>query len=395
MRIAQERDGETVVLSLEGRLDREWAEHLARHLALLLQAGVRSAVVGCAGLEYVGTHGIRVLRDAREEFALLRGRFQVRDIAPHLRQVLAAAGWDDAEVPAGASGGVSRQSAWYARSSWDMAAAVQAVVLDQSASVTCHVLEEPAPVHIDEATFALGVGVLGAPATGMTGRAGEFLGAAGCAASFASGSRLPDCFIAAPGQGVPAVLGRGFCCQGRFAMMLRFAGASGTASLGLADLARAALDSCSTGTAGLVVVAESADLCGVRIRRSPFPGPVRFTFPESREWLSFTPDRIPDLGTVLLIGIVTRDPDTRLEPLVRPMGQGLLGHFHAAAFSYAPVPQRTVTPRAMIQWLLEEQELRDVLHLIRDDRAGFERESALVSGIAWVSPVSDVRYPHA
>ena len=29
MRIAQERDGETVVLSLEGRLDREWAEQPA------------------------------------------------------------------------------------------------------------------------------------------------------------------------------------------------------------------------------------------------------------------------------------------------------------------------------------------------------------------------------
>ncbi len=391
MRIVQEHDGETVVLSLEGRLDREWAEHLARRLALLLQGGVRSLVVSCAGVEYIGTHGVRVLRDAREEFTLLRGRFHVRDIAPAVREFLVASGWNDVEAPAGASGGISRASAWYARSSWDMASAVQAVVLDPVASAECHVLTEPCPITIDAASFALGVGMQGGVMAGLAERAGEFIGAAGCAASFAAGSRLPDYFIAAPGQGVPVILGRGFWCTGAFARMLRFAGATGTGSLGLSDLARIALDGSGTGTVGLVVVAESADLCGVRIRKSPYPGPVQFAFPDSREWLSFTPDRAPDLSTVLLVGIVSRDPGAHLEPLLRPLGHGLLGHFHAAVFSYAPVPQRTVEPRVMIQALLEQQELRDVLHLIRDDRAGVERESALVRGIAWVAPVSAIR----
>ena len=48
MRIDAARDGESATLQLEGRLDREWAEHMAVTLEDLLHQGVRSLTVDFA-----------------------------------------------------------------------------------------------------------------------------------------------------------------------------------------------------------------------------------------------------------------------------------------------------------------------------------------------------------
>jgi hypothetical protein len=69
----------------------------------------------------------------------------------------------------------------------------------------------------------------------------------------------------------------------------------------------------------------------------------------------------------------------------------LYGHFHAAVFSYRPLPQRTVELGALVRRLFKDHQLRDVLHLVWDDRweVGVG-ESALVRGVGWVAPITQV-----
>ena len=61
MKIDAAREGGSARLQLEGRLDREWAEHLSDTLEELLQDGVRSLSIDFSGVTYVSSAATRVL----------------------------------------------------------------------------------------------------------------------------------------------------------------------------------------------------------------------------------------------------------------------------------------------------------------------------------------------
>jgi len=112
-----------------------------------------------------------------------------------------------------------------------------------------------------------------------------------------------------------------------------------------------------------------------------------------REWLSFAPERVHAMTTTVIAGVVARAPEGPLAAHLRPLGgmRALFGHFHAMVFSYHPVPQRTVELPVLLRGLFASHQLRDVLHLIWDDRAeAGVGESALLRGVAWVAPITKV-----
>ena len=111
-----------------------------------------------------------------------------------------------------------------------------------------------------------------------------------------------------------------------------------------------------------------------------------------REWLTFAPERTYSVTTAVLAGVVARSPKGPLADHLRPLGQlgKLYGHFHAAVFSYRPLPQRTVELGTLLRGLFKEHQLRDVLHLIWDDREAGVSESALLRGVGWVAPITQV-----
>jgi hypothetical protein len=91
--------------------------------------------------------------------------------------------------------------------------------------------------------------------------------------------------------------------------------------------------------------------------------------------------------------VVARTPEGPLAAHLRPIGLTgrLFAHFHAAVFSYRPLPQRTVDLGTLVRGLFADHELRDVVHLVQDDRreAAID-ESALVRGVGWVGPITRV-----
>ena len=90
--------------------------------------------------------------------------------------------------------------------------------------------------------------------------------------------------------------------------------------------------------------------------------------------------------------MVARTPEGPLAEHLPPLeitGR-LFGHFHAAVFSYHPLPQRTVELGALVADLFADHQLRDVLHLVWDDREDGVGESALVRGVGWVAPITQI-----
>jgi hypothetical protein len=73
---------------------------------------------------------------------------------------------------------------------------------------------------------------------------------------------------------------------------------------------------------------------------------------------------------------------------LRSMGDGVAGHFHAAAFSHRPLPRGPLELQPTVTSLFEAEAPRGLLHLIRDDRpASGLGESELSRGALWASPI--------
>jgi hypothetical protein len=252
-------------------------------------------------------------------------------------------------------------------------------------------------VSFPEGVFGLGLGAIGGSYEDCHERLGELVAVAGCVAYFPSdGARMAD-YIVAEGPVPPrVVLASGMTCEGAFSKLVRFSPQPDAGAVPLSELADVSLEATGGKLAGLVIAGETAGLTGARLRRSPAmrdTRPVSFDLPAVREWLSFAPERTYAVTTTLIAGVAARSPEGPLAAQLRPLGGTgrLFGHFHAAVFSYHPLPRRTVDLGELLRDLFRNHQLRDVLHLVWDDRgeAGVS-ESALVRGVGWVAPITQI-----
>jgi anti-anti-sigma factor len=409
MTIDASRDGGSAVVRLEGRLDREWSEHLSRTVDELLQDGVRTLVVDMAGLTYVSSAAVRVLARCQEELAVLRGEVRVQSVPGELQEMFALAGWDsrfERGSAAHSAADALRQSSWYSRSGTATGGEYQMSSCAPEGALSCRMYGRPdqltrAPVESDDChpvgfpaeAFGLGLGAIGRSYDDCRPRIGELIAVAGSIACFPTdGARMAD-YLSAAGRGtLPAVLVSGLVCEGGFSKMVRFTPRLEAQAVPLSELVSVSLEAAGGEIAGLVIAGETAGLSGARLRRSPAGGePVRFELPGVRDWLSFAPERTYPTATALIAGVVARQPSGPLAAHLRRLGpsRNLFGHLHAAVFSYCPVPQRTVELADLVSSLFEGHELRDVLHLVWDDRGLTSvGESALIRGVGWVGAVT-------
>lgn len=412
MKISVVRSGGSAQVTLAGRLDREWAEQLSGTLERLVQLGVRSLRLDLDQVTYVSSAGMGVLGRWHQELAALRGDVKMEPVSAQARAAFDAAGW--APPQAGSSGGVvltpheHRRSSWFAQKDLTTFGAYEQNALRPPGSLTCRLIGDPALLDhggfsegvvlpFPEGSFGLGIGAIGDRWSEASGRLGELVAVNGSIATFPTdGARLPDYFTQAEQHGAPptAVLAGGLCCTGGFSHLVRFAPRAEVDGIPFSELATVLLEATGAKLAGLVILAECAGMSGVRIRRPPVAGqPLVHEFPGTRDWLLFSPDRIHAMTTVLVGGVVARAPTPPLAAFLRPLGltARLAGHFHAAVFGYHPLPQRTVELSVVLRTLFSTRHLRDVLHLVADDRrSGAVPETEFMRGVAWAGPISEV-----
>jgi anti-anti-sigma factor len=409
MKIDASREGGTAVLRLGGRLDREWAEQLSHTLEDLLRNGVRSLRIDLSNVTYISSAATTILARWQEELATLRGEVQLTSISPAVRETLAIAGWDSGTSRIADPQADLRLSSWHHRADTTTSGQYQVSKCVADGRLSCRVQGEPyrllrAPYRADECevlsfpagSFGFGLGAIGASPEECRDRLGELIAVERCIAYFPSDTaRLPDYLV---GEGtVPprALFASSLTFEGSFSKLVRFSTQPEVDAIPLSELAGVGLDAVGGKLVGMVIAAESAGLCGARLRRSPAGSPL----PDQsepvalREWLSFAPERIHSITTALIIGVVARSAPPALAAHLRPLGVTgqLSGHFHGAVFSYHPLPQRTVDLGELVRGLFHKHQLRDVLHLLSDDRgeAGVG-ESVFVRGVAWAGPITEI-----
>ena len=410
MRIDAARTGGSALLRLEGRLDREGAQRLSDTLEDLLQEGVRSLRIDFSQVTYASSAVTRVLTRWHQELAILRGDVQLNALSPAVSELFADAGWRDgfpptAETPAS----VDRRSYWHARADFAASGQYELSAGAPSGTLTCRAVGDPAritqgPIGADDcgrvtlpaSGFGLGIGAIGSGYGECGERLGELIAVGGCAAFFPSdGARLADYLLGTADKAPSALLASGLVCEGSYSQLVRFSTRPEAEAVPLSELASVALQAAGGRVAGLVMVGETAGLCGVKLRRSPVgeESPVRFEVPGVRDWLSFAPERTHAMTTTIIAGVVSSSAKGPWAAHLRPHGptERLFGHFHAAVFSYHPLPQRTVELDDLVRGLFTNQHLLDVLHLLWDDRGDDPvPESSLVRGVGWLAPITQL-----
>jgi anti-anti-sigma factor len=409
VKIVASRTGGTALLQLEGRLDREGAERLSDALEEHLHDGVRSLCIDFSRVTYASSAATAVLTRCHQELSVLRGDMEIRSLPPGVRELFASAGWNEGLSPAAAPGQIpiDRRSYWHTREDFAASGQYELSSCVPGGALTCRLLGDPArltgaPLGPDDCGvaafprtgFGIGIGAIGSDYRDCRPRLGELIGVTGCVASFpGDGARLPDYLLGGASVTPSALLASGLVCEGAFAQLMRFSPRQEAGAVPLSELASVALDAVGGRAAGLVVVGEAAGLCGAKLRRSPVEhgSPPRFEVPEVREWLSFAPERTHPVTTALIAGVVSAPPQGPVGAHLRPLGpsERLYGHVHAAVFSYRPLPQRTVELDDLVRGLFTDHQLRDVLHLVWDDRPhGAVSETALVRGVGWIAPIT-------
>ena len=93
MEIKKERQGETLVIYLIGRLDATTAPELDKEMAASL-TGVKELVFDLAELSYIASAGLRVLLVAQKRMSK-QGSMKLRNICEDVREVLDMTGFAD------------------------------------------------------------------------------------------------------------------------------------------------------------------------------------------------------------------------------------------------------------------------------------------------------------
>lgn len=404
MEISRQKSGDALVLTLTGRLDANWCNHVQNALSAVVREGEHKVQLDMSAVSYVSSAGLRVLLSVYKQLKAIHGRFGVVRPSAAVQSVLELAGLEMLIVTAVAPAAPEKVDTHRAHETTGATYEIfekgtppeplKVERIGDPAALGAGVgAQRPLPAGFGADSLALGVGALGASYGDCEARFGEFLAVAGCAAfQPADGSSRPD-FVVSQGALVPeGYLLLGLSGTGTLSTLVRFEAKKERRTVGLTELAQTALDLSGAQAAAFVAIAETAGLVGATLRQSPAPAgtrEARFGFPQIRDFLSFTTERAFRDSTSLLVGVVAK-PGTAYDPLLRPLGKGeLRAHVHAASFPYRPIRKGKIDLKPAVTELFDGHALQAVLHLLADPRefngAG---DSEFTRGALWLAPLA-------
>jgi anti-anti-sigma factor len=419
MEIAKKQSGDYVEMKVNGRLDGYWSDHLAGTLAETVRGGIHRIRLDLAAVDYISSAGVAVLVRFHKELRAIGGNLKVFNSSERVREVITVSGLAAMLLSRGASQSAGRDRGL---STWQLEQPPRGIEHDRERAVfelfeqatdarlECRAFGEPAllrgcrfredscrTVVIPETSVALGLGALGQQFADCHDRLGEFLAVGGAAAYLPTdGTNVPD-YLMLGGDTPPSVEAcYGVICGGTLGRLARFEAKRAAGAVTLSYVVSAVLEWTGSSSVGMVLATESVGLIGAALRRSPAldaAADAPFAHPGIRNWITFTAERAFPHCVALVVGVASRNPCPALAPHVRRFGRDatLLGHFHAAAFSYRSLPKGPIALPDTVATLFETQRLQGLLHLLGDyrEQTGLG-ESEFLRGACWFAPIERI-----
>lgn len=398
-------------LKLTGRLDAQWSDHLGRALDEVVRQGMHEISLDTSDIDYLSSAGIRVLLIYYKRLKEIGGSLVVINPSKQVQSLLVMSGlkglltaspphpqaaMEGGKITAGEAESLTGASGRYETTLLDGARMLTATAIGHPDLLLSGIAREECRVcPFPPDCFGLGLGALGDGDDYCRDRLGEFLSVGGMTACLPAGGTTPDYLIGAS-DFIPEVrMAYGIAAEGGFSHLIRFEAQAEAGRIGLGEIIETCLNAVGAQAAGLVMVGENAGLVGASLRLSPVAavGTAFFDHPAVRNRLTFTTERAYTDHVSVVAGFAIRGSSSVLDPFLRPLGQkqAARGHFHAAVFSYRPLPKGLREPTPVISRLFKKERLQGVLHLLTDERdiTGVG-ESEFIRGACWVSALTDV-----
>ena len=94
MEIAQEQDGDVVIVRLSGRLDSSAAPSAEERLGAALSGEPPRLAIDMSGLAYISSAGLRVLLVLAKKVQQQKGKVALGGLVDNVREVFAVSGFD-------------------------------------------------------------------------------------------------------------------------------------------------------------------------------------------------------------------------------------------------------------------------------------------------------------
>ncbi len=416
MQIQTKRLDNKFLLELDGRLDASWSEYVGSAIESAIQSGEHQIDIDLSKVLYISSAGISVLLNYRKRLATVKGQLRICNPVENVLSVLRLMRVDGLLL------GESTRTAVAAPNSTvnnfeRNGVHFESYSLRVNDPLRCEWFGSPElfgdgklgtssakRIKIEGSQFCLGLGAFEDGASekeekSAQGRFGEALAVAGVAVEQATdGSRVPD-FQISQGEMVPELqVLYGALGRGDFSHLIRVeAGRSESGTLRFSDFINLLLDTFDYQSACFTMVIEAAAVVGASLIKSPTlaDGIAPWTFPDIRNWLSFTSEQSEDRKLALIVGTACKAPQDFEKAFLRPIrdGSAVEGHFHAAVFPYRPLAKGMLPLRETVQDLFKTDSPRSVLHLLADDRPiEGVGETELMRGACWFGPIANSSY---
>ena len=406
MEITQTQRGQTLELKLTGRLDAYFADKLMLEVSNAVRAGHRRIALNMSSLTFLSSAGIRIVFKSVRDLRNIGGSLVITEPSVVIQEVLKLTRMDmligSVDAPPAPPAPAKNAPRPIAIERADF----HGIMFEDTSirPMQCKVIGDPQAfgrrlftaddckkTDFPRRTIGFGIGALGDGFEECKGRFGEFVAAGGALAYQPTdqGNRA-DYLISSGGLVPSAHVLHAIVVKGDFSVLIQF-DSKNEEAVSLVSLAKAAIEATGKETVALAILADTASLVGAAMIKSPALATTPdepFLFPGIRTWIGFTSERAYPDSTSLVVGVASSNPSQGLKPYLRPMADGVYGHFHAAAFGYRPLRKGDTDITAAMTTLFEEQLLKGVLHLLHDNRpVNGVGDSRLLHGNLWAGGV--------
>lgn len=398
-----------LVISCTGRLDANHAGHLQDYIQKLVREGHYHIALDLSQVEYLSSAGIRTLVSQYKSLNAVNGMFYISALSENVRLVLDMVGMEkmlclkpEIKVVVDSGTKTEEQAVFHgfrfeimetiADAQTDVELYGKPGLVFQADYEAAHAHE----IHAGDKRIAFGLGAIGVDFETCRDRFGEYMMLGGNVVYLpADGSRKPD-YMQSSGKLIASVIelyGIGF--TENHAKLIRFEPHANEQSISLSDIVESISKITGHDAFSLVMVAESGGLVGTSLNASPVDRKAIFTYPAVVDTVNFTTEPAHNKMLTISTGIVVVNPKANAEEqaFVRPLyaGSKQAAHVHSVVFSYIPLKKSQVDLKEIIDYMFENSEVVDLLHLTNDNRdiTGLG-ESRFVHGFCWISPINSI-----
>lgn len=94
MDIAEEREGDTLIVTIKGRLDAISSPAAEKHVFELINEGANKVILNLGGVDYLSSAGMRMLLSTTKKLKGQSGKLVLCSVTPNVMDVLKISGFD-------------------------------------------------------------------------------------------------------------------------------------------------------------------------------------------------------------------------------------------------------------------------------------------------------------